>query len=136
MNLVSTRIITSNIKELIAFYEQISQASLVQYTPDFAELKTQFGTLAIASTKTLPLFGADKIAQPNHNLSAIIEFRVDDVDAYYARLSNYLEAYIIQKPTVLPWGNKSFLFQDPDGNLVNVFTPVTPGAIQKFDGAS
>ena len=28
--------------------------------------------------------------------------------------------------------NRSLLFRDPDGNLVNFFTPVTPVAIEKF----
>ena len=28
----------------------------------------------------------------------------------------------------MPWGNRSLLFRDPDGNLVNFFTPVTPAA--------
>jgi hypothetical protein len=32
----------------------------------------------------------------------------------------------------MPWGNRSLLFRDPDGNLVNFFTPVTPAAIEKF----
>ena len=32
----------------------------------------------------------------------------------------------------LPWGNRSLLLRDPDGNLVNLFTPVTPDAIEKF----
>jgi hypothetical protein len=32
----------------------------------------------------------------------------------------------------MPWGNRSLLFRDPDGNLVNFFTPVTPEAIKKF----
>jgi hypothetical protein len=28
----------------------------------------------------------------------------------------------------MPWGNRSILFRDPDGNLVNLFTPVTDDA--------
>ena len=32
----------------------------------------------------------------------------------------------------MPWGNRSLLFRDPDGNLVNFFTPVTSEAIRKF----
>jgi hypothetical protein len=32
----------------------------------------------------------------------------------------------------MPWGNRSLLFRDPDGNLVNFFTPVTPEATKKF----
>jgi hypothetical protein len=32
----------------------------------------------------------------------------------------------------MPWGNRSLLFRDPDGNLVNFFTPATPEAVAKF----
>ncbi|MDX6235491.1 MAG: hypothetical protein QOG10_306, partial [Kribbellaceae bacterium] len=34
----------------------------------------------------------------------------------------------VQEPTTMPWGNRSVLLRDPDGNLVNLFTPVTPEA--------
>jgi hypothetical protein len=29
-------------------------------------------------------------------------------------------------------GNRSVLFRDPDGNLVNLFTPATEEAIKRF----
>ena len=32
----------------------------------------------------------------------------------------------------MPWGNRSLLFRDQDGNLNNFFTPVSPEAIKKF----
>ncbi len=32
----------------------------------------------------------------------------------------------------MPWGNRSLLFRDPDGNTVNFFTPVSPEAIANF----
>lgn len=134
MNLLSIRIITDNFERLVRFYEQITGVPVVKYTPEFAELKTQNATLAIGSTKTLQVFGGDEIAQPAKNRSTIIEFRVDDVEKDYERLAEYLKNCIVQKPTTLPWGNKSFLFRDPDGNLVNFFTPVTSEAIKKFDG--
>jgi hypothetical protein len=28
----------------------------------------------------------------------------------------------VLEPTTMPWGNRSLLFRDPDGNLVNLFT--------------
>ncbi|NOU86214.1 VOC family protein, partial [Paenibacillus sp. LMG 31460] len=34
----------------------------------------------------------------------------------------------------MPWGNRAVLFRDPDGNLVNLFTPVTEEAIKRFSG--
>lgn len=127
MNLVSIRIITADIEGLIMFYEQITGSSVVRYTPDFAELKTKTATLAIGSTKTLQYFGGEDVAQPAKNRSAIIEFMVDNVDKDYQRLVDFLKPYILQPPTIMPWGNKSLLFRDPDGNLVNLFTPGNTG---------
>lgn len=133
MNLVSIRIITAHIENLVPFYEQITGVQAIQYTPDFAELKTSAGTLAIGSTRTLQFFGSETVAQPAENRSAIIEFRVDDVEKEFERLKDFLSPYIVQEPTVMPWGNQSLLFRDPDGNLVNFFTPVTKEAMEKFN---
>ena len=134
MSLVSIRIITADINSLVKFYEQVTGMPIVQYTPDFAELQTKIATLAIGSTKTLQFFGGESVAQASQNRSAIIEFLVDDVEKEYERLVDFLKPNIVQEPTIMPWGNKSLLFRDPDGNLVNLFTPVTPETIKKFEG--
>lgn len=133
MNLVSIRIITAEVNVLVKFYEQITGMQAVQYTPDFAELQTKTATLAIGSTRTLQFFGGESIARPSQNRSAIIEFLVKDVDKDYERLADFLQPYMVQKTTTMPWGNKSLLFRDPDGNLVNLFTPVAAEAIKKFE---
>lgn len=134
MNFISVRIITEDVKRLVQFYEKITGLQLVQYTEDFAELQTKSATLAIGSTRTLQLFGGDHVAKAAQNHTAIIEFRVDNVDEEYKRIADFLHSAIVQEPTTMPWGNRSLLFRDPDGNLVNFFTPVTPEAIKKFDG--
>ncbi|AQX07113.1 glyoxalase [Elizabethkingia meningoseptica] len=133
MNLISIRIITANVERLIRFYEQLTEMPVVQYTPDFAELKTETTILAIGSTRTLQFFGGESVAQASQNRSVIIEFMVEDVDKDFERLGDLLQSCIVQQPTVMPWGNKSLLFRDPDGNLVNLFTPVTLEAIKKFE---
>ena len=133
MNLISIRIIAADVKQLVRFYEHVTGISAIQYTDDFAELQTQSATLAIGSSRTLQFFGGDEVAKAAQNRTAIIEFRVQDVDEEYERLAGFLQAYIVQEPTIMPWGNKSLLFRDPDGNLVNLFTPLTPEAIKKFD---
>jgi len=130
MNFVSIRIITDNIARLVEFYERITGVQASWGNEDFAELRTASATLAIASTRTVPLFGPGA-AEPAANRSVIIEFIVDDVDSVYARLTSYVENFVIQ-PTTMPWGNRSLLFRDPDGNLVNFFTPVTQVAKEKF----
>lgn len=133
MNLISVRIITADIRRLTAFYAHITGTPLTFYTEEFAELQTKTATLAIGSTKTLQAFGNADIARAAENRTAIIEFKVADVDRDYERLAGFLEPYIVQKPTTMPWGNRSLLFRDPDGNLVNFFTPVAPAAIKKFE---
>ncbi len=131
MNLVSMRVITNDVERLVSFYETISGSAATRYTPDFAELTTPKGTLAIGSTRTLSAFGAENELQPEANRSVIIEFLVKDVDATFLQLKDQVPAFL-QEPTTMPWGNRSLLLRDPDGNLVNLFTPVTPEAIRKF----
>ena len=131
VNFVSIRIITADIKRLARFYEQITGISVTMYTEDFGELKTPACTLAIGSIRTLQLFGGD-VARPAANHTAIIEFRVDNVDHEYERLKKVFSEFV-QEPTTMPWGNRSLLFRDPDGNLINFFTPVSAEAIKKFN---
>ena len=100
-------------------------------TEDFAELATPSCTLAIGSKRTMERFAAGA-ARPAENHSAIIEFRVDDVDKEYERLDKVIGDFV-QRPTTMPWGNRSLLFRDPDGNLINFFTPVTADARKRFD---
>ena len=130
MNLVSLRIITANMVTLVEFYEKATGVEAKWSTDDFAEIVTSSFTLAIGSTRTLAFFG-EGVAQPATNKSVIIEFLVENVDDEYERIKD-LSIDIVQKPTTMPWGNRSLLFRDTDGNLINFFTPVSPEAIKKF----
>lgn len=130
MNFVSIRIITGDVARLVDFYERVTGGRANWATEDFAELRTDSATLAIASTRTVALFGTDS-AHPAENRSVIIEFLVDDVDRVHRNLTEFVPNFV-QEPTTMPWGNRSLLFRDPDGNLVNFFTPVTAAAIEKF----
>jgi catechol 2,3-dioxygenase-like lactoylglutathione lyase family enzyme len=134
MDFVSTRIITGDITRLVAFYERATGVRADWSTEDFAELRTASGTLAIGSTRTVPLF-APGSARPADNHSVIIEFLVADVDGVHRNLADLVTGFgteFVNEPTTMPWGNRSLLFRDPDGNLVNFFTPVTPAAVEKF----
>ncbi|MEU2332708.1 VOC family protein [Streptomyces sp. NPDC006654] len=130
MNFVSIRIITGDVARLVEFYERVTGGPATWATEDFAELRTPTATLAIAGTRTVPLFAPDS-ARPADNRSVITEFLVDDVDRVHRNLTGFVTDFVAE-PTTMPWGNRSLLFRDPDGNLVNVFTPVTPAAVAKF----
>jgi catechol 2,3-dioxygenase-like lactoylglutathione lyase family enzyme len=130
MNLVSMRVIANDMKRLVRYYENITGLSAIWFTEDFAELPTPACTLAIGSKRTMEMFAAGA-ARPADNHTAIIEFRVDDVDGEYKKLREVVNDFV-QKPTTMPWGNRSLLFRDPDGNLINFFTPVSAEAIKKY----
>jgi predicted enzyme related to lactoylglutathione lyase len=132
MDFVSIRIITSDVARLVEFYERATGVSATRATEDFAELRTTHATLAIAGVRTVPLF-APGSARPADNHSVIVEFLVDDVDQVHRNLTGHVTEFV-QQPTTMPWGNRSLLFRDPDGNLVNFFTPVTAAAVAKFAG--
>jgi predicted enzyme related to lactoylglutathione lyase len=137
MDFVSTRIITADVARLVAFYEKVTGVAAVWANDDFAEIVTSRATLAIGGTRTVGLF-APGSAAPEQNRSVIIEFLAEDVDALYRGLAGSVSADgipagdFVNEPTTMPWGNRSLLVRDPDGNLVNFFTPVTPEAIKKF----
>lgn len=130
MDFVSIRIITADVARLVDFYEKATGVQAAWGNEDFAELRTAGATLAVAGTRTVPLF-APGAAQPAANRSVVIEFLVDDVDRVHEDLSG-LVTDIVAGPATMPWGNRSLLFRDPDGNLVNVFTPVSPEARARF----
>lgn len=130
MNLVSLRLITDDVDRLVSFYETITGLTADRPNEEFAELRTPNGTLAIGSTRTVAVFGPGS-AHPADNHSAIVEFLVADVDALSAALAGR-GIELLGEPRDLPWGNRSQLVRDPDGTLVNLFTPVTPTAIARF----
>jgi catechol 2,3-dioxygenase-like lactoylglutathione lyase family enzyme len=118
MKLASIRLVTADIKRMIAFYTQLTGAEVNQPSPEFAEIRVDGTILALSSERLVQQFNAGA-ATAADNRSAIIEFQVDDVDAVRARLGDAID-YAMQ-PTDMPWGNRSMLLRDPDGNLINIF---------------
>ncbi|GAA4912744.1 VOC family protein [Streptomonospora salina] len=130
MQLASTRIITDDVDALVAFYEAATGITAERLHPMFAELRTSSGTLAIASSATVPLLG-DDAAEACANRSVALDFLVDDVDETCKELQNVAEVFV-NAPADMPWGNRSLLVRDPDGNLINFFTPVGESAKARF----
>ncbi|WOC13327.1 VOC family protein [Gordonia sp. MP11Mi] len=126
MQLAATRIITDDVDALVAYYEAATGVTANRIHPMFAELRTPSGTLAIASSATAPMLG-DDVVDARSNRSVILDFLVDDVDATYQALQGIVDVFV-NEPTDMPWGNRSLLVRDPDGNLINFFTPLTTSA--------
>jgi uncharacterized glyoxalase superfamily protein PhnB len=68
----------------------------------------------------------DAAPVPGQNRSVFVKLRVDDVDATWEKvkgLAPQTVPEIVLEPTDMPWGNRSVILRDPDGGLVNLFTP-------------
>lgn len=120
MIFASTRLVTEDVAKLAAFYEVVLGVQAIG-TGDYVELRPNGAILAIVSRKAAEYMHGGEWAGGANN-SAILEFQVDDVDAERIRLDDLVTEWL-QQPKDMPWGNRSMLFRDPDGNPVNFFKP-------------
>jgi catechol 2,3-dioxygenase-like lactoylglutathione lyase family enzyme len=117
--LINTCLITNDVKGLAAFYARVLQIE-PQWSGDiYVEFHTGAGVLALFSSEAQEKYipGA---ARPAQNHSAILEFKVANVDREYTRLGNSVRW--VKGPTTQPWGTRSIYFRDPDGNLIDFFS--------------
>ncbi len=119
--LINTCLITKDVRGLAAFYAQVLQIEPHKASESYVEFRTSAGVLALfaADAQESYIPGA---ATPGQNHSSILEFRVGNVDEEYARLHDFVKTWV-KGPTTQPWGTRSIYFRDPDGNLVDFFTP-------------
>lgn len=129
MKFASTRLIAADIKAMVAFYELVTDQPAAWLAPVFAEIVTPAATLAISSDQTVALF-KEGSAEAGANRSAILEFMVDDVDAEFDRVKDKVE--VVHEPKLMPWGNRSVQFRDPEGSIVALFMPFTDAAKARF----
>lgn len=115
----SIRIVTDDLDGLVAFYERVTGQRAERPAPVFAQFTGPGATLAIAGTATVAMLGG--ALTPATNRSVFVEFEVDDVDGAFAELG-LTDEDVVLGPTTMPWGNRSALVRDPDGNVVNLFS--------------
>ncbi|HVW53127.1 MAG TPA: VOC family protein [Trinickia sp.] len=120
MKFASVRVVTENLDALVEFYERLSDLGAARPADGFAEIRFEGVVLAISSEHLIKLFNVGA-ATAAANRSAILEFEVEDVDAVFERMSA-AGTDIVMPTTLMPWGNRSLLLRDPDGNLVNIFS--------------
>ena len=122
MKLSFARIVTRDVRALADFYRSATGITPNFLSDAYVEFVAEGATLAISSQQTMEQFGAHA-AEAGSNRSVIFDFRVEDVDRERERIRKLVKDVVLE-PTNQPWGNRSMLFRDPDGNLVNFFAPV------------
>jgi predicted enzyme related to lactoylglutathione lyase len=123
MRLMQSRIVSDDVERLAAFYASLVgvPAALNDY---YVEIQAGPASVGFSRRRFTeypddgpPAAGPD---QPRP-AETILDFQADDVDAEYSRVAA-LDVSWVLPPTTQPWGNRSMIFRDPAGNLVNVFS--------------
>ena len=118
--LINTCLITDDISGMTAFYRQVLQIEPVRVGDSYVEFRTGVGVLALFTAQAQEHYIPGS-AVAAHNRSAILEFRVENPDREYARLRDVVKW--VKGPTTQPWGTRSIYFRDPEGNLIDFFSP-------------
>ena len=124
MDLTQTRIVTNDVAGLATFYAALIGVDIV--ANDYY-VEVPAGGVSVAFSRQRfnepdvlggpsPLTVTDKV---------VLDFQVDDVDEHYERV-NRLGVEWIMTPTTQPWGKRSMMFRDPEGNVINIFSPAKP----------
>ncbi|MGZ9585830.1 VOC family protein [Paenibacillus marinisediminis] len=101
-------LITDDVPKLAEFYKLILKTTSDCDDTIHQEIRTNGAALAI--------FNNGEVKETrNENMS--IAFEVENVDEEYDRLKS-LGVHFIEPPTTRPWGCRSMMFTDPDGNHV------------------
>lgn len=120
MNLTHCCIITDDVNQLTNFYEKILKLDAERYGDNYSEIaagNTQLAIFDVFEQESL----APGTARVRSNESLLLEFNVEDLEAEYKRIRD-MGIDIAKDITTQPWGNTSFYFRDPDGNLINFYT--------------
>jgi uncharacterized glyoxalase superfamily protein PhnB len=122
MKFAFTRIVTKDVVALTKFYRELTGITPKILNEAYVEFPAAGSALAISSQKTMDLHGS-RAASAASNRSVVLDFQVEDVDRELARIRNLVKEIVLE-PINQPWGNRSMMFRDPDGNLINFYAPI------------
>ena len=122
MRLAFARLVTEDVSKLAQFYSELLGVAVLG-SEEYVEMRTGGCVLSIVSKRSVDLFSGGA-AEPAANRSVILDFEVEDVDREYSRLQRFVGEFVL-RPQDQPWGNRSMLFRDPDGNLINFFARIS-----------
>lgn len=105
---------TQQFEQLIRFDQNLSTIGPRHRADGFAEIHFEGVVLAISEERLIRLHN-NGLAAAASSRSAILEFRVEEVEAILMRVSS---TQVVMPVTIMPWGSTFAMLQDPDGNLV------------------
>jgi predicted enzyme related to lactoylglutathione lyase len=122
VELVQARLVTEDVAGLAAFYAGLvgARVPLNEYYVEISAGPASVGFSKRKFTEYCP----DRVTRPvpaRPPDEVILDFMVGDADAEYRRIEPLGVDWVL-RPATQPWGSRSMVFKDPEGNLVNVFS--------------
>ena len=122
VRLAAVTIVTENFDDMVAFYRDQLGFVVHQSNGEYATFADS--NLAIISGKAMrEASGSDRFSGDVGRQPFELAFQLqtpDAVDALHEQLRRN-ETTIVAPPRDTPWGQRSFYFADPDGNVHDVF---------------
>ena len=122
MELVQTRLLTDDVERLAGFYAALlrSPVALNEY---YVEVPAGPSSVGLSKRRFTEYEEHNQArgGKARGKAEFMLDILVPDADAAYARIAA-LGVDWLMPPTTQPWGNRSMIFADPAGNLVNVFS--------------
>jgi catechol 2,3-dioxygenase-like lactoylglutathione lyase family enzyme len=129
MELVQSRIVTDDVARLAGFYARLVGVP-VPLNDFYVEVQAGPASVGFSRRRFTEYRDDDRQdaagAGRQRRDEVILDFLVGDVDAEHPRVAALGVEWVLP-PTTQPWGNRSMVFRDPAGNLVNVFCRPGPG---------
>lgn len=121
MKLKNVLIVVSNMEKSITFYKELFGLDVI-LDNDGNVIMTE--GLVLQDANIWKSFIQKDIVC--HNNAAELYFEEPDIEAFAQKLKNYSEPIQYVNPLMEhSWGQKVIRFYDPDGNLIEVGTPVS-----------
>lgn len=119
-NLTHSCLLTDDVEKLRQFYMELlgfqPQVDNQGYVEFHMEGNAVLAIFDLSAHNEMALEPAEVSGSQN----IILEFEVSDIEGEYRRIEG-MEAGIVKPITTQAWGNTSFWFRDPDGNLLNFY---------------
>jgi catechol 2,3-dioxygenase-like lactoylglutathione lyase family enzyme len=128
MELVQSRIVTDDVACLAGFYARLLGVP-VTLNDYYVELQAGPASVGFSRRRFTEYRDDDGreatgAGRRRHD-EVILDFLAGDVDAEYPRIAALGVDWVLL-PATQPWGNRSMIFRDPAGNLVNAFSRPAP----------
>ena len=116
---------TDNIGKMKEFYTEILGFNVINDLGDYIEFSNKGVRFAICSRSIMYDYSSEYKNKPEGQILELA-FECDgekDLERTYKKFKDK-GVEIISTPKEMPWGQKTSLFEDPDGNIHEIFTEI------------